>query len=76
MGGIFISYRREDSADICGRIYDHLVGRYDKAAVFKDVDSIPYGESFPEYIQTTLKECAVCLAVIGLRWLDSATADG
>jgi hypothetical protein len=76
MGGIFISYRREDSADICGRIYDHLVGRYGKGAVFKDVDSIPYGESFPEYIQTKLADCSVCLAVVGQRWLDSAAADG
>jgi hypothetical protein len=76
MAGIFISYRREDSADICGRVYDHLVARYGKAAVFKDVDSIPYGESFPDYIQTKLKECSVCLVVIGSRWLDSATAGG
>jgi hypothetical protein len=76
MGGIFLSYRRDDSADICGRIYDHLVARYGKAAVFKDVDSIPFGESFPEYIQRKLSECSACLVVIGAHWLDSATADG
>src|SRR5579872_1783445 len=76
MGGIFISYRREDSADICGRLYDHLIARYGKPAVFKDVDSIPYGEDFPAYIQKKLSECSVCLAVIGPRWLTSATANG
>jgi hypothetical protein len=76
MAGIFISYRRQDSADICGRIYDHLVARYGKAAVFKDVDSIPFGESFPEYIQQTLAKCSVCLVVIGPRWLESADSEG
>jgi hypothetical protein len=75
-GGIFVSYRREDSADICGRIYDHLSARYGKLKVFKDVDSIPYGADFPTYIQSRLGQCAVCLAVIGPRWLTSATADG
>lgn len=46
-GGVFISYRREDSADICGRIYDHLSARYGKLQVFKYVDNIPYGADFP-----------------------------
>jgi hypothetical protein len=76
MGDILISYRREDSADICERFYDHLVARYGKPAVFKDVNNIPYGEGFPVYIQTKLRECAICLAVIGPRWLDAATPDG
>jgi hypothetical protein len=76
MGGIFISHRREDSADICGRIYDHLVARYGKPAVFKDVDDIPYGADFPAYIQAKLAECSVCLAVIGPKWLEAATPDG
>jgi hypothetical protein len=55
MGGIFIPYRREDSADICGRIYDYLVARYGKPAVFKDVDGIPYGADFPS---TSRPSCA------------------
>ena len=46
MSKIFISYRREDSADTCGRIYDRLRDRFGKDAVFKDVDSIPLGVSF------------------------------
>ncbi len=28
MGGIFISYHRQDSADVSGRIHEHLVARY------------------------------------------------
>jgi hypothetical protein len=73
MGGIFISYRRDDSADICGRLYDHLVSRFGTSAVFTDVDSVPYGASYPEYRQQQLASCSVCLVVIGPRWLESSS---
>jgi hypothetical protein len=76
VAGIFISYRRQDSADVTGRIHEHLAARYGKDAVFVDVDSIPFGESFSEYIQQKLTERLVCLVMIGSRWLDSASADG
>ena len=45
-GSIFISYRRDDSADITGRIYDRLVQHFSRDTVFKDVDSIPLGSIF------------------------------
>jgi hypothetical protein len=44
MPGIFISYRRADSPDAAGRIYDRLVAELGRAQVFKDVDSIPLGQ--------------------------------
>lgn len=70
MSSIFISYRRDDSADTCGRIYDHLVASFGRDTVFKDVDSIPLGVNFDEHISRVLQQCAVVLAVIGPRWLD------
>lgn len=45
MSKILISYRREDSADITGRIYDRLVQVFPQS-VFRDVDSIPLGVAF------------------------------
>jgi hypothetical protein len=45
-GSIFISYRRDDSVDITGRIYDRLVQHFSRDTVFKDVDSIPLGIDF------------------------------
>jgi len=51
---IFVSYRREDSAYITGRIYDTLTAQFGKSAVFKDVDSIPIGVDFREHISVTL----------------------
>ncbi|HVO43348.1 MAG TPA: TIR domain-containing protein [Aggregatilineales bacterium] len=73
---IFISYRRDDSSDITGRIYDHLIGYFGKGAVFKDVYSIPYGVDFREHLRGTLKSCRVMLVVIGDRWLTVADSDG
>ena len=73
---VFISYRREDSPDVCGRIYDRLVLKFGKAAVFKDVDSIPFGVDFREYLDDKVSQCNVLLAVIGDRWLELKNKEG
>jgi hypothetical protein len=75
-GHIFISYRRSDSADIVGRIYDRLVQEFGRNAIFKDVDSIPLGIDFKGYLDKTLSECSVLLAIIGDSWLDATDASG
>jgi hypothetical protein len=75
-GHIFLSYRRADSADITGRIYDRLVDEFGRALIFKDVDSIPLGTDFKEYLDRKVGECRVLLAVIGDRWVDADDPDG
>jgi TIR domain len=72
----FLSYRREDSADTTGRIYDNLVQRYGKASIFKDVDSIPFGVDFRSHMQTVLGSCDVVLVIIGDHWLNAADSEG
>jgi hypothetical protein len=72
---VFISYRRADSIDICGRIYDRLVRDFGERNVFKDVDNIPFGVDFVEYLDNQVKECTVLLGVIGPKWMD-VTDDG
>jgi DNA-binding NtrC family response regulator len=73
---IFISYRRSDSADIVGRIYDRMVDEFGRAAIFKDVDSIPLGINFKEYLDSKVSECTILLAIIGNHWLDASDANG
>ena len=75
-GYIFISYRRSDSADIAGRIYDRLIGKFGRNPVFKDVDSIPLGLDFKDYLGKQVGECNVLLAIIGDRWLDTRDSSG
>jgi len=76
INSIFISYRRSDSTDIAGRLYDRLADDFGREAVFKDVDSIPLGLDFKEYLNEQVGKCDVLLAVIGDRWLDASDANG
>jgi hypothetical protein len=65
---VFISYRRQDSPHITGRIYDRLAARFGREFVFKDVDSIPLGLDFRNHLQEQVGRCAVLVAVIGKNW--------
>jgi formylglycine-generating enzyme required for sulfatase activity len=76
MSKILISYRREDSADVTGRIYDRLVQQFDRESVFKDVDSIPLGVDFRTYLDAQVAKCQVFLAVIGRDWMKTKGGKG
>jgi len=65
---IFISYRRDDSADVTGRIYDRLTEHFGKGRVFKDVDSIPLGVNFKQHLENAVMGCRLLLVVMGQRW--------
>jgi hypothetical protein len=69
---IFLSYRRADSADVTGRIYDRLAAHFGEPAIFKDVDSIPPGIDFKEHLEKAVGRCKIFLVVIGDRWLETA----
>ncbi|MFN8382069.1 MAG: toll/interleukin-1 receptor domain-containing protein [Anaerolineales bacterium] len=75
-GHAFISYRRSDSADIVGRIYDRLAEDFGDEPIFKDVDDIPLGVDFKEFLDQKVSECTVLLAVIGSGWVNAADAAG
>ena len=68
MPRIAISYRRDDSAAITGRIFDRLVARYGADSVFRDVDNIPIGVDFREHINGILAQTDMTLVVVGKRW--------
>jgi formylglycine-generating enzyme required for sulfatase activity len=76
MSKILISYRRDDSADVTGRIYDRLTQQFDRASVFKDVDSIPLGVDFRIYLDEQVAKCDVFLAVIGRDWIRKRGSKG
>ena len=66
---IAISYRREDSTPIAGRLHDRLRAEFGNENVFMDFDSIPYGVDFRDHIAQTLERADVLVAVIGPGWL-------
>jgi hypothetical protein len=75
-GKVFISYRREDSADVTGRIYDRLVNELGKEQVFKDVDSLPFGVDFRRQLEDAVSNCSAMIVVIGDRWLTEKDSQG
>jgi hypothetical protein len=66
---IAISYRREDSTSIAGRLHDRLRAEFGHENVFMDFDSIPYGVDFRDHIAQTLERADILVAVIGPGWL-------
>jgi hypothetical protein len=66
---IAISYRREDTMAVTGRLYDRLEAKFGKANVFMDFDSIRPGFDFRDQIKATIKRSIAVVAVIGPQWL-------
>ncbi len=73
---IFISYRRRNSSDITGRVYDRLVAHFSEDRVFKDVDSIPFGVNYRHHLEQEVSHCPVLLAIIDPNWLGVTDARG
>lgn len=65
---IILSYRREDSAGVTGRIFDRLVQEFGPDRVFMDIDSMPAGVDFHDHLQAILADCGALLVVIGKGW--------
>ena len=69
MAGIFISYRREDTAPYAGRLIDRLAREFSDDQVFMDIDNIEPGDDFVQVIDERLATCNVVIALIGREWL-------
>jgi hypothetical protein len=76
MSGIFISYRREDSAPYAGRLYDRLCARFGAEHVFMDVDDVSPGADFAAQIRAKIQSCDAVIAVIGKNWLTVRNQEG
>ncbi|HEX8068402.1 MAG TPA: toll/interleukin-1 receptor domain-containing protein [Pyrinomonadaceae bacterium] len=75
MARIFLSYRREDSAAVAGRIHDRLRTHFGHESVFMDIDTIPLGADFRKYLNDAVSRCDVLLALIGEQWAGPRQAD-
>jgi len=72
MPGIFISYRRNDSAGHAGRLFDRLTAHFGDDRVFMDVDTLAPSERFASKIERAIADADVMLVLIGPRWVDEA----
>lgn len=76
MDGIFISYRRDDSAGYAGRLYDRLATHFGPQRVFMDVEGIEPGADFVNAIEEAVTSCQVLIVIIGDEWTDGTDAAG
>jgi hypothetical protein len=76
MDGIFISYRRDDSAGYAGRLYDRLAAHFGAERVFMDVEGIEPGTDFVEAIEAAVSSCQVLIVIIGDEWTRVTDAAG
>ena len=68
MSNIFISYRRDETKDVAGRLYDRLTTIFGKDKVFRDIYTIPGGADFPSWIEEAVASAKVVVVLIGDRW--------
>lgn len=75
-GGLFISYRRQDSAAYAARLADTLVARYGRDRLFLDIDNLELGVDFASHIHRVIESCRTILVVIGPKWTEVRDSQG
>jgi hypothetical protein len=66
---IFISYRRDDTRDLAGRIGDFLERSELRPRVFRDLGSIEPGSNWRSEIERGIKEAHLVLPIFGPNWI-------
>lgn len=66
---IFINYRRADTRWAAARLYDGLSQTMGADGLFMDVDSIPPGVDFVEYLNDFVDRSSAIIVLIGPDWL-------
>jgi len=71
MNRVLISYRRSDSLDATGRIYDWLRLHFNRTGMFfRDIDDMPLASDFADVLETAIANCTIVIVIIGSRWLE------
>jgi len=70
-GRIFISYRRGLDQHAAGRLFGELATEFSPDKIFMDVDAIPPGVDFVEYLGDQVSKCDAFVAVVGPGWIDT-----
>jgi formylglycine-generating enzyme required for sulfatase activity len=76
MTAIFISYRRQDTKQIAGRIFDKLEARFGAGSVFMDTEGIPAGVDFHKFLDEAVARARIVLVLIGHGWAEAKNEAG
>lgn len=66
---LFVAYRQRDAPGHAGRIGERLIGYFGPSQVFKDVESLPFGVDYVDFIREKLQRAFVMVVIIGPNWL-------
>ena len=75
-GKIFINYRRGDDSAFTQALLARLEQAFPPDQIFMDVDSIPAGTDFVDFLSEQVAQCDVLLAVLGRNWVDARDTTG
>jgi len=73
---IFISYRRDDTGWVSGRLHHDLSEYFGKKRVFMDLEDIVAGDKWKGVIESALETSRVGVVIIGDRWLSTDPGTG
>ena len=76
MGGVFISYRREDSQGEALHLFNDLKERFGIDRIFMDITGIDPGKDFRKVIENAVTTCDVLIVMIGKKWIDAVDEEG
>ena len=76
VGGLFISYRRQDAAAAASRLYEDLTARYGPEDVFLDIATLQPGQDWARNLRRAVASSDAMLVLIGPQWLTAQDADG
>lgn len=76
MPGIFVSYRQADTSATATILYDRLVERFGRDAVFRDSKTLIPGQEYKKTIQESIIQATIFLELIGPQWLDITDEQG
>ena len=68
---LFLCYRREDTKYAARGIYERLCEKYGSGNVFRDLDTIPAGVRFREFIEERLSSTDIFILLIGTTWISA-----
>src|SRR3954451_21854401 len=68
---LFVAYRRADAPGHAGRIGERLIAYFGRGQVFKDVESLPLGVDFLDFIREKLQRAFVMVVIIGPQWANN-----
>ena len=73
---VFLSYRRGDTQWAARGLYEELADKYGRQNVFRDLDGVPPGARFRDYVEKKIAESNVFVLLIGKTWASYTDAAG